>query len=54
MPRDTTGVNLDIPKTEKGQSAEYNDAEKEATWSIIKFKGGVEHMIKASISTSSD
>jgi len=54
VPRDTTGVNLEVPPTEKGQTAEYNDAEKTAVWSVIKFKGGVEHMLKASISTSSD
>jgi len=52
VPRGTSSVVCDLEKGVAGQTWEYDAKDRKVLWKVKKFKGGLEHMLRAKITLS--
>lgn len=53
VPRTASSASTQLAPGVQGQSADYDEQERQVTWQIKKFQGGGEHTLKSTITLSS-
>lgn len=53
VPRTSSSASAQLAPGVQGQSADYDERERQVTWQIKKFQGGAEHTLKTTITLSS-